>query len=537
MFKNSEVVDQISRLPHVPGVYQFFDAADQLLYIGKAKNLKKRVQSYLKNTDSEWKLINLHQRAAKLDFKITENELQALLLEAKLIQALKPELNILLKDNQPFLYFFFSDEPAKKGKVPKFEIVFDTSAKGEYFGPFINRSLAKKLYELLNKIFGTRICSRKIAKGCLYYHLGQCAGFCLDNFDEASYRKKIKLIKQFFKDGPSAFLKFLQKQIDEFIKQQNFETAAVWTKYQDLLLQAVPDLASINSMSQLLAKQQNSQQLWMFSKAGNFMLVLENQHNHLAKKQIFRLDQFFDLDFDDLMANFYSNHPAPVAIFTNFALTDKELLAQFISSWQSVAIAPEIIDISKLQNKSTFIDLAIEMLNREESLFFNLSKELQKIFATSSLINKIDCFDISHHQDLFIVGSCVRFENGQPNKKMFRHFKIKTTAKPNDYQSLKEIVYRRYLSEQDLPDLVLIDGGKGQLQSVLGLYPGLNFASLAKKEETIFRKVLVDGKPMFEGKKLNLLTYAGLFVTHIRNTAHNFAVNFHRKLKNHEMGS
>lgn len=532
MFVFTRVAEKIKSLPSRPGVYQFLDRNGEIIYVGKAKDLKKRVSSYAKADSSNWKIFNIQSISYDLEVKETKDELSALLLEAKLIQAHKPRLNVLLKTNQPFLYFLIT-KPTKQSPVSKVELVYENKQQGTYFGPFINKGFARKLYELLNKTFGTRICSRKIPGGCLYYHLGQCGGFCLDNFDVVEYNKKIRMIEKFFLNGPARFINSLEKKIIELSEEENFEEASVLSRYVDFLKSSELDLANISSMNQLLARLQNCQHIWLVDENESFLLLLEHQNNHLQKKQFFFLIDYPDFSLDDFITFFYQNNPAPIVVYVNFTLQDKPLLQTFLKEWQHHDNDVSIINFSKTSLNQTFLDLSLAMLDREVQAIYSLPLKLQSMLNLINPVFKIDCFDISHHQELAIVGSCVRFENGRPNHTLFRHFKIKSTEIPNDYQSLREIVYRRYSSDFDnRPDLVLIDGGKGQLQAVQHLFPEMSFVSLAKKEETLFWTKMVDGKLFFINKKLNLLTQEGLFFTRIRDTAHNFAVSYHRKLKN-----
>lgn len=522
-FKKS-VLETIANLPISPGVYIFKNNQGSALYIGKAKDLKKRVNSYTKPDLDDWKIQQLREEAEELEFQLAKDELGALILEAKLITALQPKYNIQLKNKSPFLYFYFSPGPP-----PKLELVRQPGKKGEYFGPFLNKTVARELFELLSKTFGLRICTRKIEKGCLYYHLGQCAGHCLTSFDSAEYKKRLNLAKKFFKNGPRAFLRELESQIKTLTNSLKFEEASALSVYQQLLRTSSLDLENASLTSSLMTLQQHTQHLWMLDKQTRLLVLLENQHQHLSKKELVHLEG--TVTPEEIITSYYRDNLPPLAVFANFELKNKSLIEQFLQTWHNLENPQKIYYFSDEENNATFLDLAIEIFKNEVDKFANLGLQLQKFFDTPNKIEKIDCFDISHHQELSIVASCVRFEKGVPNKKLYRHFKIKSTKKPNDYQSLREVVYRRYSGTNvDFPDLVLIDGGQGQLNAVKNLFPNLTVASLAKREERVF--FTNPTEKQIGGVRLNLQSVVGLMLVNIRNHTHNFAIRFHRKLKN-----
>lgn len=530
-FDSEIIYEQIKKLPENPGVYIFKKDDGQVIYVGKAKNLYKRVMHYQQESFSDWKSEKLWSDATSLEFKICKNELDALILEAQLVQAYQPPLNILLKNNTPFLYFYFSND-----QVPKFEIIRKIAGKkGRVYGPFLNKKMAREIYEVLNKLFGIRICNRKIKNGCLYFHLGQCAGLCKDEIDINAYKKRLHLVEKLFQNGPQKFIITLKKEVNTLINDLKFEEAGTLSNQIKKLEFSLHDFLEASSIDQYLATEKNTQHIWLFDEITKYLLLCENSEMHLQKKAFFLLDNNENLD--EYLQNYYIQNPSPMIIFTNFQINDSKLLNDFFKSWHNKKNDTEFILFTNFLELPTFLVLAKEIFNQELKIAKNLPKILQQLMQTKNQIHKIDCFDISHHQELDIVASCVRFENGKPEKQLFRHFKILGTKIPNDYLSLREAVSRRYndISSKDLPDLVLIDGGKGQLSSVFKLFPSLEFASLAKKEERIFRvfpKMDPKQKSFDLTFKLNLLSPEALFLTKIRDTAHNFALSFHRKLKN-----
>ncbi len=410
--------------PNSPGVYFFKDQNNVIIYVGKALSLRDRIRSYFQKTTSgdfrsDWKVKSLQEEYRTIEVIVTANETEALLLEAQLIKEHQPKYNVLLKDGQPFLYIMITG-----GHLPEFKIVRNKKLKGRYFGPFIEKMQARKVYSFLQQTFQLTLCKMKIEQGCLKYHLGTCAGNCRPDFNAADYQFRVNLALAALTDDQVAFKKQIQEKIVDYNRQFLFEKAKHLHEY-----------------------------------------LLNIQHIFRVLKIRFSEDKF----------------AAQVARIT----------------------APQTIPADMQA----------------------LATELQNFLGVEKPLITIDCFDISHFQSQAIVGSCVRFTNGTPDKRKFRHFKIKTLQEQNDYAALHEIVLRRYKEGNDLPDLILIDGGKGQLNAVKHLYPQALFVSLAKREETLYSPTFPDGK------KLDLHTGVGRLLIGLRDYAHHFAITYHRKRK------
>jgi len=424
-------------IPKLTGVYLFKDAQGVIIYIGKAKNLHHRVNSYFQKCDSDWKINQLINEYADIDYILTPTETESLLLEAELVQKYKPRFNVLLKDGQPFLYILFTIIPVSSTfrpgtpyqesfstphELPTIELVRNKKKKGTYFGPFIEKAPARKTYHFLKRTFNLNLCNKKIENGCLDYHIGNCAGNCKSTFDTADYAFRISLAQQALKNNQEAFIEQIQEQMKKYSAAFEFE------------------------------------------KAKNINEYLQN------------VDAIF------------------ATLNTHFS-TDKFATDIFVAS----AVTP-------YQEVDTTINT-----------------ELQKFLGFSTPVRTIDCFDISHFQSSYLVGSCVRFTDGKPEKHMFRHFKIKTLTEQNDYAALQEIIARRYRDKSSLPDLIVIDGGKGQLSAAQYILPDAPMVSLAKREETLY------GAQFPQGIKLDIQTEVGRLFIALRDYAHHFAVSFHRK--------
>ncbi|HLW73067.1 MAG TPA: GIY-YIG nuclease family protein [Candidatus Babeliales bacterium] len=404
-------------IPKLTGVYLFKDAQDAIIYIGKAKNLHHRVNSYFQKYNTDWKIRHLIDEYTDVDYILTPTETESLLLEAELVQKYKPKFNVLLKEGQPFLYILFTQHP-----IPTIELVRNKKKKGTYFGPFLQKGPARKTFHFLMQTFHLNICNKKIERGCLDYHIGNCAGTCKPDFDLTDYCFRITLAREALKNN------------------------------QDNFIQSIKDQMSMYNATFAFEKSQR---------------LHEYLHN---------VDTIF------------------ATLNTHFS-TDKFATDIFVAS-----------------TPRPYTPQAHATIN----------VELQHFFRFSTPVRTIDCFDISHFQSSYLVGSCVRFTDGQPEKSMFRHFKIKTLTEQNDYAALQEIIQRRYKSKDDIPDLIVIDGGKGQLSAAYHVLPDAPIVSLAKREETIY------GPQFPDGTVLDIQTNVGKLLIALRDYAHHFAISYHR---------
>lgn len=419
MVKKIKTIEDIAQLSGLPGVYIFKDPVGSVIYVGKAKDLKKRVSSYFQHTDTDSKIHHLIKEHATVDYIQTINETEALIVEAQFIRQFQPKYNVLLKSGSPFLYFEITNDA-----VPKLNLVKEITKKQyTYFGPFLYKVKTRQVYEFLLRRFKLKICSHKLTHGCLDYHLGKCAGTCLKNFDLADYLLRLELVKKLLTGNFEETKRFLLEQIKIYNQKYEFEKSKNINQY-------IENLASIFEV--------------------------------------------LDLDFSE---------------------EEVEKLAKQ----------------TREKNQAT--------------IFVKGAEELKATLNLSSIPRSIDCFDISHIQGKWIVGSCIRFTDGIPDKKNFRKFKIQTLINQDDYAALREIVARRYRDPKNLPDVVLIDGGKGQLNAVKDLFPQTPFISIAKKEETLF----ISDVPL--GIKLNLQSNLARLLIALRDYAHHFAISYHKTFR------
>lgn len=416
--------DHLKEIPQLPGIYIFKNKHNHILYIGKAKNLRKRVATYFQKQETDWKIKALISEHATIDYIVTKNEHEALLLEAQMVREYQPKFNVLLTSGNPFVYIFFT-----RGNPPVMELVRTKKEVGTYFGPFIHKQDARRAFNFLTHTFKLALCSSKQKNGCLNYHLGRCAGNCTLDFDINEYLMRLELAQQVLKGDHQAFLKTLQEKIKEYTAQKEFERA---------------------------------KHLYDYIK--NLDYIFATLKTHFSETK-------------------YSREIA-------HATASQELL-----------------------------------LKRAPSALKGAAHELQRLLQLDQPICTIDCFDISHFQSNALVGSCIRFTDGVPDKAHFRKFKIKTLTEQDDYAALAEIVQRRYRNIEETPDLVLIDGGKGQRNAVKDLIPQVPCISIAKREERIF------GDAFPEGIILDPHSELGQLLIALRDYAHHFAISYHRLLR------
>lgn len=521
----------LKSLPEEPGIYKFYNEEKSIIYVGKAKNLKKRVNSYFgSNKNKDRKTRRLVSQIEDVQFSVVLRESEALLLENNLIKQHQPKYNVLLKDGKTYPYIVITKE--------RFPRIFHTRRKddkrGEYFGPYPSVRIQKEVIELLQKLFKFRTCKLSLSKKnieagkfkvCLEYHLGNCFGPCEELYDEESYMQDVdlarKVLKGQIKIVKEHFLKKIEKYAEslEFEKAQRFKTALeALEKYHSKSLVANVHNREIHVLSITHGLRK------IF---GNYIYLHEGA---IIKTRNVELKNPLELSDQELFK-----------IFLNDVQNDSEVEINEVIS--NISLESEKLEIAIKNPKSgelkRILDLslknAIEYKNSIEQVDMpdpNLRKleTLKEELNLDVLPDHIECFDNSNIQGHNPVASMVCFKNGKPSKKDYRHFNIKTVIGPNDFDSMHEIVNRRYkrLKEENasFPKLIIIDGGKGQLSSA---YAALNeldleipIIGIAKRLEEVYKPG--DSFPLMISKKSEGLK----LIQHLRNEAHRFAITHHR---------
>ena len=526
----------VHRLPESPGVYKFYSEDDILIYVGKAKNIKKRVTSYFtKNSGVNRKTLKLVSEIDRIDFTVSNTEFDALLMENNFIKQNQPKYNILLKDDKTFPYICILKE-----RFPRiiYTRKYDTS-QGEYFGPFSSVVAMKNVLELIRKLYSIRTCNlllsqqnidQKKFKVCLEYHLGNCKGPCEGLQDEKSYLEEIEQARHILKGRVSIVYQYFTNQMRTASSNMEFERAQ---RYKEKL----DTLERFQSKSLVVNRDLTDIDVFTITSMENYAYVnyMQIKEGSIIYSKTLELKKKLDEDDDELLSISAvelreQTKSSNTLILSNVPIT---VLEENVEN-----IVPQIGDKKKLLSLS--IKNALE-LRKEREIFREGKKSKQKEILTilqkdlqlQSLPSIIECFDNSNIQGTTPVASMVRFVQGKPDKKGYRHFNIKTVEGANDFASMKEIVSRRYKRLTDeatpLPDLIVVDGGKGQLSSAcealkeVGIYGQIPIIGIAKKLEEIYYPE--DPLPLHINKKSPGL----LLLQQIRDEAHRFAITFHRQ--------
>lgn len=529
----SALPETVRRLPSSPGVYKFLNADGDLIYVGKAKNIRKRVSSYFTKTGNI-KTQRLVSEIRNIEYVISESEFDALLLENNLIKENQPRYNILLKDDKTFPYICILKE--------RFPRIISTRrydpAQGEYFGPYSSVVAMKNVLDLIRKLYTIRTCNYLLSETniaqqkfrvCLEFHIGNCLGPCEGRQSEESYREEIEQARNILKGNLSIVSQYFRKQMQEASERLEFETAQRYLnklnlleKFQARSLVVNMSLTDIDVFA-ITSNEDNAYVNYFRLKEG---AVIYSKTIRVKKK--------LDESDSEVLA-------IVIPRMRDDAQSDNKVILTNVSV--SVPVEGVRTAVPQKGDKKKLVDLSLKNameLRRETEAAAEEKRPrheqvlavLQRDMRLPTLPLVIECFDNSNIQGTTPVASMVRFVNGKPDKKGYRHFNIKTVEGPDDFASMKEIVgrrYRRLLDENaPLPDLILIDGGKGQLSSAcealreLGLYGSIPIAGIAKKLEEIYYPE--DPFPLHINKKSPGL----LLLQRIRDEAHRFAITFHR---------
>ena len=528
----------LKTIPTDPGVYRYYDEKDEIIYVGKAKNLKRRVSSYFNKQQQSGKVKVLVSRIADIKFTVVNNEMEALLLENNFIKQYKPRYNILLKDDKTYPWICVKNE--------RFPRVFLTRKKVNdgsiYFGPYPSVTVAKTFLEMLRKLYPIRNCKlilkeEHIYNGhyrpCLEYHIGNCKAPCDGSMSEEDYRQMILNVKKVIKGNIQEVLKDMKAQMMDHASRLEFEQAQVIKDKYDLL-------ENYHAKSVVCSNTLFDIEVFSYEDAGNsfyvnYMKIVEGA---IIQSHSFEIKRKLDETAEELMS---------IAIIEVRQMMESHNIKEII-----VPIDLDIkLDGVKFTVPQRGEKLDILQLSQRNAKQYRIETEKLRTLVdperhTKRILNQmkedlnlpvlpevIECFDNSNFQGDYAVAAMTQFVNAKPNKSGYRHFNIKTVEGPNDFASMEEIIYRRYkrlLDEgQRLPDLIVVDGGKGQLSSAvkilqqLGLFGKISIIGIAEKLEEIYFPG--DSIPLYIDKRSETLKV----IQHIRDEAHRFGITHHRK--------
>ena len=527
------------KLPADPGIYKYYDAKGLLIYVGKAKCLKKRIASYFTKNQSSFKTIELVQKIDRIEFTIVDSEQDALLLENSLIKQYKPRYNILLKDDKGYPYLVI-----KKERFPR---VFSTWKKYNdgsiYLGPFTSKGTIREVLSFIKQFIPLRTCKLNLSqenidkqkfKPCLEYHLGNCLAPCAALQTEADYNDSLEQLKGLLKGNMSQLMNHLKKEMQAHAEALDFEKAAQLKYKMDLLL-------TYQEKSVVVGKHFSNLDVFSIIKDGKLAYVnyLMVQNGSIIQTHTVPLEGKLDEPEDELLCF------AIERIRADFNSLSTEIIVPYPVDYFDKNIT---ITVPKLGDKKKLLDLSIknvtyftrelqlkkilQLEGKTPSEKKSVLTELQSYLHLQEMPTHIECFDNSNFQGSFPVSAMVCFKDGMPSKKDYRHFNVKTVEGINDFATMKEVVYRRYKRVQEsgdpMPQLIVIDGGKGQLSAALesiealGLTGSTTLVGLAKNEEELF--FAGDSQSLklpWDSDSLKLLRG-------IRDEVHRFGITFHR---------
>lgn len=531
--------------PQDPGIYKFINPEGVILYVGKAKNLKKRLMSYFGNRkDRRQKTKALVKNAHHVEYMIVETEQDALLLESTLIKRYQPRYNVQLKDGKSYPYICIKNERFPRVFITR-KIIRDGS---DYFGPYASKNRVYAILDLIKNLFPLRNCTFNLSeeninngkfKVCLEYHIKNCKGACAGLESEAVYNRKIKEIKNLLKGNFGSVKVLLREEMQEFAENLEFEKAQehkiklnALEDYQGKSTVANPKIRDVDVFSiETDEKMAYVNYLKVVNGAIINTYTLEMTPNLDDEKQ-----DLLEFAMQELREKFNSVAPEILVPFeVNFPNENVEVVVPKIGDKRKlVDLSLKNVTYFKLQKQKQ----ELAKMGKQQSsdrILLTMKKDLQM----SELPRHIECFDNSNIQGSNPVSSCVVFRDAKPSKKEYRHFHVKTVVGPNDFASMEEVVYRRYkrmLTEgKSLPNLIVIDGGKGQLSSAVKSLKALNIleqvtiVGIAKKLEELFFPN--DNVPLFLNKRSESLKV----IQQARDEAHRFAITFHRDLRSKGM--
>jgi len=525
MFPCSDTLYQMidpAQLPDNPGCYLFSDDSDTVIYVGKAKNLKKRVTSYFQKTDHDPKTRNLIARIESVNVMVTNTETEALLLENNLIKKHQPKYNIDLKDAKRFAYIELTRE-----KFPRIGFARKmNTAEAVYFGPFVSASERDAILRVIKRIFCLRSCRKLPKRACLRYHMKSCSAPCIGIISEEEYSTQVERATALLKGKSSELLALLREEMDLFSGAQEYERALVLRNQ----ISAIEHLAERQHVER---PKETDQDVISYTVADEtvYLMIFSVEKGLLSGKQEYSFDHHEDF-FEEFLVQYYADRTPPSELILPHDVDDA--LAGYLAEKKGRGVQ---LTVPKIGEKKKLLDL-VEKNIRHTFLKNELKvKDLQVNLDLSDPPEVIECFDISHLSGTSMVGSMVQFRNGVPDKKNYRRFKIKTVEGIDDVASIGEIVKRRYhrLIEEntDLPDLIIIDGGKGQLSAALEELGDLDLAipviAVAKREEEVY----VPGEML--PRQLDPKGMALRYIQEIRDEAHRFAITYHRLLRGKKM--
>lgn len=520
-------VNIIKNMPHTCGCYLFKDEKGEIIYIGKAKDLQKRVSSYFKGIYEYEKTRELAKHIHEADYIITNNEIEALLLEARLIKKYQPKYNISFKDDKSYAYIKVTQE-----EFPRFITARSADIKkgDTMYGPYVSGEARREFLRLINRMFKLRVCKKLPKRACLLYHIGQCSAPCIAKISKEEYLENVRKAEMLLRGNNRELINILTEEMKKYSKSEEYELA----KTRRDQISALTYLSQKEVVH--LRKQYNQDVINYVINGRAILIQIFNIHKGIiSNRKDFILEEKDMLKKSDeiflqFFSQYYYSSDIPKEIILPKKILDQKVFEGFL---EKLAGHKVVITIPGKGDKKKLLDLVRQNIISKNELGDMGLYGLKEALTLPAYPQVIECFDISNLGNTFLVASMVQFRDGKPHTSNYRRFKIKNAQRQSDFDSMKEVVYRRYyrlkLENSEMPHLIVIDGGRPQLTAALASLNELGLSipliALAKKEEEIY---MTDQMHPLQLAKNNPALHV---LQRIRNEAHRFANKYHRLLR------
>ena len=530
---NEYVKDIVPKIPYEPGIYMMKDEKGEIIYVGKAISLRKRVRQYFQKGNKTARIEKMASLVRNIDYIVVNNEVEALNLECNYIKRLSPKFNVMLKDDKTYPYI-------KVTIKDKYPLIYVTRRRIEdkalYFGPYTNVGAMRDALHTIKEIFPVKRCKYNLDKtqvknACLYYHIGRCLGPCINDVSLQAYRDMINQVVLFLEGKTDDVKKSIEEEIEKCIEKLEFERAAQLKQRLDNInkfsqKQNVSNLNEISTDIWGYVYQEGTLYIQIF-KIRDYKIVL---HDNVKLTDI--SEEEIDESLVQIVSNYYTdNRDMPKKVYIKLEDENIELINNLFTTRE--------IKLSVIRPKRGEKFNLIKMVENNISINIedkknNVIEELSTLMGFKEGIDSIECYDISNTRNDYIVGCMIRFDNGHLNKSMYRKFKIRSTETQDDFKCMYEVIQRRLNHAKDwpLPDVILLDGGKGQMSAVM------KAMSEAQETTNVFGMVKNDhhrtrGLIDNEGNEIDLESHKKVlnFLTFLQDEVHRFAITYHRQLR------
>ena len=532
MANMDKVKPKLELLPHLPGSYQMRDINGTIIYVGKAKDLKNRVTSYFTGRVTG-KTAKLVENIDDFTYIVTSSEFESFLLEINLIKKYDPKYNILLRDDKSYPYIEYKKNPYPEVKVVRYLQVKKKDSK-HLFGPFVNATAAKKTVELINRLYPIKKCKNLGKELCLYYHIHECLGYCVKDVSKDEIDKMEKEVLSFLSGNDEIIINKLKEKMEIYASNLQFEEAQnmkEYLEYISIIMQKqkidLPDLVDRDVINYTIQNGYLS------------IVIFFIRHGKLvgSKNELILIEDDYINDLDEFISLFYEKHEIPKEILVPEDV-DSELLSNVLNTkvmFVSRGPKKKLLDLAK-SNADIYLKNNFEEINRKMMRTNGANKELEELLGIK--IHRLESFDNSNLFGNYAVSGMVVYKDGQPSKNDYRKYKVSVDVN-DDYHTMKEVVYRRYyralVEKSELPDLILVDGGKQQIHAVDDVLEMLDLKSRIKvcglvKNDKHMTSDLMDGETL-DIIPLDRTSDVFHYITRIQDEVHRFAITYHRQLR------